>query len=65
MKKKNLKKLSLNKDAVSNLDGISGGLKADSPIPASTVSACATACVTNCGNTCPGWACVATYIFIC
>ncbi|QHI35386.1 hypothetical protein IMCC3317_07320 [Kordia antarctica] len=68
MKKKNIKKLSLNKKAVSNLDEVSGGL-ANGPVPVGTHirsgcpvctlpkvtdNTCMTNCIVSCFWTCAG-----------
>ena len=68
MKKKKVKKLSLNKDAISNLDEIKGGLQAGTPVPgvvSNPRSACATKCVTQCGWTCPLVACTVSGLLFC
>ncbi|PTX61387.1 hypothetical protein C8N46_10430 [Kordia periserrulae] len=38
MKKKNLKKLTLNKDAVSDLQQVKGGIEEPAPVPATNVA---------------------------
>lgn len=48
MKKKNLKKLSLNKNAVSNLDEVSGGLQAQAQIPVPVGTNVASGCPDIC-----------------
>ena len=61
MKKKNVKKLSLNKNAVSKLDEVSGGLQAAAgtnvgsgcPVcPAQVTDTCITDCFATCFLTC-------------
>jgi len=69
MKKKKIKKLSLNKNAVSNLDQISGGVANPAPVAAthqrSGCDVCPNekvtdkTCQTNCYATC-FWTCVRT-----
>ena len=66
MKKKNVKKLSLNKNAISKLDEIKAGLHAEPVgVVSNPRSACATKCVTNCGWTCPLLACAVSGVLFC
>ncbi|WP_430408749.1 hypothetical protein [Kordia sp.] len=68
MKKKKIKKLSLNKSAVSNLDEISGGVANPVPVATHVRSGCPVCptpkvtdntCITNCVATC-FWTCNGT-----